>query len=81
MRTRIAKDAKITVRVKPFVPGELKQLRREVAERMRRPLPSQDDIVAALIHAATAAKLAPALRAYWDVAKPWEDEDETDEAD
>jgi hypothetical protein len=66
---------KITARVKPFVKAELKGLRRDVAERMRAPLPRQDDIVGALIHAATAAKLAPALRAYWDLSRPWEDED------
>lgn len=42
---------------------------------MKVPLPNQDDIVAALIHAATAKRLAPALRAYWALSKPWEDED------
>lgn len=44
---------------------------------MQRPLPSQDDIVAALIHSATAAKLAPALKRYWRDGKPWEDDDES----
>ncbi len=66
---------KITVRVRPFVKEELKALRRETAERMGMPLPNQDDLVAALIHAATVARLAPALRAYWRDGSPWEDED------
>jgi hypothetical protein len=66
---------KITVRVKPFVKADLKALRREVAEQLEMPLPNQDDIVAALIHAASAAKLAPALRTYWKVGQPWKDED------
>lgn len=67
---------KITARVKPFVKDDLKAVRRAVGETMEAPLPSQDDIVAALIHAATATKLAPALRAYWKISKPWEDEDQ-----
>jgi len=71
----MAKDVKITARVKPFVPGELKALRRAVAETMKRPLPSQDDLVAALIHAAKVQATASALRVYWDDGKPWEDED------
>jgi hypothetical protein len=72
---RIADYEKITARVRPFVKQDLKTVRRAVAELMDEPLPNQDDIVAALIHAATAAKLASALRAYWKVSKPWEDED------
>ena len=71
----MADYTKITARVRPFVKDDLKVLRRDVAEAMEQPLPSQDDIVAALIHAATAAKLAPALRAYWRDSRPWEDED------
>ena len=71
----MAEYTKITARVRPFVKDDLKALRRDVAEAMERPLPSQDDIVAALVHAATVAKLAPALRTYWRDARPWEDED------
>lgn len=67
---------KITVRVRPFVKEDLRALRRAVGETMNQPLPNQDDIVSALVHAATVAKLAPALRAYWRLSKPWEDEDE-----
>jgi hypothetical protein len=66
---------KITARVKPFVKADLKAVRRAVAQEMERPLPSQDDIVGALIHATTAKRLAIALRAYWKLSKPWEDED------
>jgi hypothetical protein len=66
---------KITVRVSPFVKADLRGLRRETAEKMEMPLPNQDDIVGALIHAATSAKLVPALKAYWKDSKPWEDED------
>ena len=66
---------KITARVRPFVKDDLRAVRRAVAEHMERPLPSQDDIVAALIHAATATQLAPALKRYWRDGKPWEDDD------
>lgn len=66
---------KITVRVRPFVKGDLKTLRRRVGRELLQPLPSQDDLVAALVHAATAAQAAKALRTYWRDAKPWEDED------
>jgi len=69
---------KITARVRPFVKDDLKTIRREVAAHMERPLPSQDDIVAALVHAATAQKLAAALARYWKDARPWEDEDESE---
>lgn len=71
----MAEYEKITARVRPFVKDDLKALRRATAKAMERPLPNQDDIVAALIHAATAARLAPALRAYWKLGRPWEDED------
>lgn len=66
---------KITARVRPFVKGDLKALRRAVGEALQEPLPSQDDLVAALIHAAKAPHAARALRAYWRDGKPWEDED------
>jgi hypothetical protein len=71
----MAEYEKITVRVRPFVKGELKALRRAVGAAMQEPLPNQDDIVAALIHAATAARAASAIRSYWKEARPWEDED------
>lgn len=70
--------SKITVRVRPFVKNDLKALRRSTAAELEAPLPSQDDIVAALIHAATAARTASALKAYWKKARPWEDEDEAE---
>ena len=66
---------KITARVKPFVKADLKALRRAVGENLERPLPSQDDLVAALIHSAKVAQTATALRLYWKDGKPWEDED------
>ena len=73
----MANYEKITVRVRPFVKDELKALRRETAERMGIPLPNQDDLVAALIHDATVARLASALRGYWRDVRPWEDEDDS----
>jgi len=66
---------KVTARVKPFVKGDLKALRRGVGEHLERPLPSQDDLIGALIHSAKVAQTAAALRAYWKAGKPWEDED------
>lgn len=69
---------KITVRVRPFVKADLKVLRRKAGEELLQPLPSQDDLVAALVHAATAAQAAKALRAYWRDSRPWEDEDGPD---
>lgn len=72
----MAEYVKVTVRVRPFVRDELRSLRRATGAELKRPLPSQDDIVAALIHAATAAKTASALRAYWPAGRPWEDEDD-----
>jgi hypothetical protein len=72
----MAEYEKITARVRPFVKDELKAVRRAVAETMQVPLPNQDDIVAALIHATTTSRLAPALRAYWKLSEPWTDEDE-----
>jgi len=71
----MAEYVKITARVRPFVKDDLKTLRRTVGQELLQPLPSQDDLVAALVHAATAAQTAKALRTYWRDAKPWEDED------
>ena len=64
--------ARITVRVEPFVKEELQRLKLEVAEILVSRPPSQDDIVAALIHAAESAVTAEALRAYYVAARPWE---------
>jgi hypothetical protein len=65
---------RITARVAPFVKEELKRLRRDAAEAMAvRPAP-QDDIVAALIHAATTTSVVKALKSYYLDARPWEDE-------
>ena len=72
---------KITARVRPFVKDDLKALRRAAGARLERPLPSQDDLVGALIHAATAAQAAAALKVYWRDGKPWEDEDEDEDED
>jgi hypothetical protein len=66
---------KVTARVRPFVKDDLKALRRAVGEALERPLPSQDDLIAALIHAAKVAPTAAAVKAYWRDARPWEDED------
>jgi hypothetical protein len=66
---------KVTARVKPFVKADLKALRRAVGAYLQQPLPSQDDLVAALIHSAKVAQTAAALRLYWKDGKPWEDED------
>jgi hypothetical protein len=77
----MASYEKITARVQPFVKADLKALRRQVGEHLKQPLPSQDDLVAALIHSARAPQTAKALQAYWGLSKPWEDDDPKEAAD
>ncbi len=72
----MAQFEKITVRIATFAKDDLKRLKRDVGRELRRPPPSQDDLVGALVHAATLEAAAAALSDYWEVVKPWEDNDE-----
>ncbi len=62
---------KVTVRVPDRIPVKLKELKGGLPKRLSKS--SQDDIVGALLHAATVADTTRALDDYYDDDELWEE--------